>query len=208
MRREPSARPLSNLLGLARNSLTMRELEVWRGHVRITLFGLAAIAIIGAIIAFVGPLFISTDALRGALFAQVESATGFRLRVGGPVKVALIPSIDLVAEDVGVAKGGDDEAREMATAKELRFGLRLSALFGGKVKMTEIALIDPVIALPRGQNPATSGNDTKPQTETGSGLAALRSLSLDRLYIRNGTLILPPRSEERRVGKWWRCGRY
>src|SRR5262245_24101147 len=192
MRREPSARPLSNLLGLARNSLTTRELEVWRGHVRITLFGLAAIAIIGAIIAFVGPLFISTDALRGALFAQVESATGFRLRVSGPVKVALIPSIDLVAEDVGVAKGGDGEAREMATAKELRFGLRLSALFGGKVKMTEIALIDPVIALPRGQNPATSGNDTKPQTETGSGLAALRSLSLDRLYIRNGTLILPP----------------
>ena len=39
---------------------------------RITLFGLAAIAIIGAIIVFVGPLFISTDDLRNSLFAQVE----------------------------------------------------------------------------------------------------------------------------------------
>jgi AsmA protein len=158
--------------------------------VRITLFGLAAIAIIGAIVAFVGPYFISTDALRGALFAQVEQATGYRLRVSGPVKVSLIPSLDLVAEDVGVAKGGEGDAREMATAKELRFGLKLSALFGGKVKMTEIVLIDPVIALPR--TPATRGNEAKPQSETGSGLAALRNLSLDRLHIKNGMLILPP----------------
>jgi AsmA protein len=78
----------------------------------------------------------------------------------------------------------------MATAKELRFGLKLSALFGGKVKMTEIVLIDPVIALPR--TPATRGSEAKPQSEAGSGLAALRNLSLDRLHIKNGTLILPP----------------
>jgi AsmA protein len=158
--------------------------------VRITLFGLAAIAIIGAIVAFVGPYFISTDALRGALFAQVEQATGYRLRVSGPVKVSLIPSLDLVAEDVGVATSGEGDAREMATAKELRFGLKLSALFGGKVKMTEIVLIDPVIALP--QTTTTNGNEAKPQSETGSGMAALKSLSLDRLHIKNGTLILPP----------------
>jgi AsmA protein len=86
--------------------------------VRITLFGLAAIAIIGAIVAFIGPYFISTDALRSALFAQVEEATGYRLRVSGPVKVSLIPSLDLVAEDVGVAKSGEGDAREMATAKD------------------------------------------------------------------------------------------
>jgi AsmA protein len=129
--------------------------------------------------------------LRGALFAQVEQATGYRLRVSGPVKVSLIPALDLVAEDVGVTKSGADDAPEMATAKELRFGLKLSALFGGKVKMTEIALIDPVIALPK-QNPATRGNETEPQTETGSGPAALKSLSLDKLHIENGTLILPP----------------
>jgi AsmA protein len=158
--------------------------------VRITLFGLAAIAIIGAIAALIGPYFISADALRGALFAQVEQATGYRLRVSGPVKVALIPSLDLVARDVGVTKSGEGDAPEMATAKELRFGLKLSALFGGKVNMTEIVLIDPVIALPR--TPATRGSEAKPQSEAGSGLAALRNLSLNRLHIKNGTLILPP----------------
>ena len=88
---------------------------------RITLFGLAAIAIIGAIIVFVGPLFISTDDLRDSLFAQVESATGYRLRVSGPVQVSLFPSLDLVAEDVGIAQSGAAATSEMATVKSLRF---------------------------------------------------------------------------------------
>ena len=159
---------------------------------RITLFGLAAIAIIGAIIVFVGPLFISTDDLRDSLFAQVESATGYRLRVSGPVQVSLFPSLDLVAEDVGIAQSGAAATSEMATAKSLRFGLQLSALIGGKVKMTEVTLIDPVIAVPQTQTAAKSTEDVaEPQADGGSPAAALKSLSLDRLLIKNGTLILP-----------------
>ena len=46
---------------------------------RFTLIGLAAIAIIGAIVVFVGPLFISTDDLRDSLFAQVEFNNGLSL---------------------------------------------------------------------------------------------------------------------------------
>ena len=159
---------------------------------RITLFGLAAIAIVGAIIVFVGPLFISTDDLRDSLFAQVESATGYRLRVSGPVQVSLFPSLDLVAEDVGIAQSGASATSEMATAKSLRFGLQLSALIGGKVKMTEVTLIDPVIAVPQTQTAAKSTEDAaEPQADGGSPAAALKSLSLDKLLIKNGTLILP-----------------
>ena len=148
---------------------------------RITLFGLAAIAIIGAIIVFVGPLFIST-----------ESTTGYRLRVSGPVQVSLFPSLDLVAEDVGIAQSGAAATSEMATTKSLRFGLQLSALIGGKVKMTEVTLIDPVIAVPQTQTAAKSAEDAaEPQADGGSPAAALKSLSLDKLLIKNGTLILP-----------------
>ena len=159
---------------------------------RITLFGLAAIAIIGAIIVFVGPLFISTDDLRNSLFAQVELTTGYRLRVSGPVQISLFPSLDLVAEDVGIAKSGAAATSEMATAKSLRFGLQLSALIGGKVKMTEVTLIDPVIAVPQTQPAGKSAEDAAPpQADPGSAAASLRSLSLDKLLIKNGTLILP-----------------
>ena len=135
---------------------------------RITLFGLAAIAIIGASIVFVGPLFISTDDLRDSLFAQVEAATGYRLRVSGPVQVSVFPSLDLVAEDVGIAQSGAAATSEMATAKSLRFGLQLSALLGGKVKMTEVTLIDPVIAVPQTRKATKgAGDETAPQADGG-----------------------------------------
>jgi AsmA protein len=161
--------------------------------VRITLFGLAAIAIIGAVIVFVGPLFISTDDIRNTLFAQVESATGYRLRVSGPVQISVFPSLDLVAEDVGIAQSGAAATAEMATAKSLRFGLQLSALLGGKVKMTEVTLIDPVIAVPAAQKMAKAGAEdaTEPQLGSGSSATTLKALSLDKLLIKNGTLILP-----------------
>jgi AsmA protein len=158
--------------------------------VRFTLFGLAAIAIIGALIVFVGPLFISTDDLRDSLFAQVESATGYRLRVSGPVQVSLLPSLDLVAEDVGLAQGGGSIPAEMVRAKTLRFGLELSALLGGKVKMTEITLINPVIAVPASGKGGDAGNGAAADS-SGSAVAALKNLSLDKLSIKNGTVILP-----------------
>ena len=159
---------------------------------RFTLFGLAAIAIIGAIVVFVSPLFISTDGLRDSLFAQVESATGYRLRVSGPLHVSLFPSLDLVAEDVGIAPGGAANTAEIAKARSLHFGLQLSALFGGRVKMTEVALIDPVIAVPAAQKITKTGaGESAPQFEAGSASSALKSLSLDKLVIKNGTLILP-----------------
>lgn len=160
---------------------------------RFTLFGLAAIAIIGAIVVFVGPLFISTDDLRNSLFAQVESATGYRLRVSGPLQVSFFPSLDLVAEDVGIAQGGEANSAEMAKAKSLRLGLQLAALFGGQVKMTEITLIDPVIAIPQARKTAKGNAEAAapPPAGTGSAIASLKSLSLDRLVIKNGTLILP-----------------
>ena len=89
-------------------------------------------------------------------------------------------------------KSGAAATSEMATAKSLRFGLQLSALIGGKVKMTEVTLIDPVIAVPQTQTAGKSAEDAAPpQADPGSAAASLRSLSLDKLLIKNGTLILP-----------------
>ena len=81
----------------------------------------------------------------------------------------------------------------MAKAKSLRLGLQLAALFGGQVKMTEITLIDPVIAIPQARKTAKGNAEAAapPQAGTGSAIASLKSLSLDRLVIKNGTLILP-----------------
>jgi len=57
---------------------------------------LVAIVVIGAIIVFVAPLLISAEDVRNKLFAEIEAATGYRLRVSGPVHISVVPSLDLV----------------------------------------------------------------------------------------------------------------
>jgi AsmA protein len=157
--------------------------------VRKTLLGFAAIALIGAIIVFVIPSLISTDALREKLLAQVEASTGYRLRVNGPVKVSLFPSLDLVAEDVGLAQSGAGAGSEMATAKTLRFSLTLGELLSGKVKLREVTLIDPVIALPQKQ--AKTGAEVSAKSKEYASGNSLQNFSLDKLVIENGIVMLP-----------------
>jgi AsmA protein len=161
--------------------------------VRLLFSILTFIVVAAGLIFFVGPMLISTDEVRGQIFAQIESATGYRLRVDGPVKFSLFPSLHLVANDVGVAQGAPGTP-EIAKAKTLRFGLDWSALWGGKVQLTELALIDPVIAVPSTKQPAPQGAPAGNADGTGGGspLDTLQRLSLDKLTIENGTVILPP----------------
>lgn len=163
---------------------------------------LTAIVVLVAAVVFVGPMFISTDELRAQLFAQVESVTGYRLRVSGPVEITLFPSLDLVAEDVGVAQPASGSDAEFATAKTLKFGLMLRGLLDGKMRVTEVTLIDPVIAVPQtgarapAAAPGVPGGGQAPSQAPAPGAAAgfadkLRNLTLDKLVIENGTVTLP-----------------
>jgi len=163
---------------------------------------LTAIVVIFAAIIFIGPLFISTEELRNQLFTQVESATGYRLRVSGPLDFTLFPSIELVAEDVGVAQPASGSDAEFATAKKLEFGLALKGLLDGKMRVTRVTLIDPVIAVPQAGTPQAAPEGAVPGASQGTpaqgggagsgGIAEkLRNLTLDKLVIENGTVILP-----------------
>jgi AsmA protein len=159
------------------------------GKLRLALWSLAAIVVIGVAAVLVAPLFISAEDVRNRVFAEIEGATGYRLTVNGPVHISAFPSLKLVAEDVGVARSAGAGAVDLATAEQLRFGLALAPLLSGRVQVTEVALIKPVITMPE-----PAAKTAAPPGDTGSGgpsiAAALQSLSLDRLLIEDGTVIL------------------
>ncbi len=163
---------------------------------------LTAIVVIAAAVVFIGPLFISADDVRNQIFAQVESTTGYRIRVSGPVDITLFPSLDLVAEDVGIAQPATGSDAEFATAKTLKFGLMLRGLIDGKMRVTGLTLIDPVIAVPKTlakTAPAAQPGAGADGAPTGGGTTSvadkLKNLTLDKLVIKNGTVILPPSGE-------------
>jgi AsmA protein len=157
---------------------------------RLALWSLAAIIAIGVAIVVVAPLFISADDVRNRLFAEIEDATGYRLTVNGSLRISAFPSLKLVAEDVGVAQTKGAGAVDLATAKELRFGLAVAPLLSGKVQLTEVALISPILNMPEA-SPKDRGAEPSEKAAGGASIAtALRSLSLDSLRIEDGTLVL------------------
>jgi AsmA protein len=151
------------------------------------LIGLAALVILAIGVVFIAPRFISTDEMWTKALAQVESTTGYRVRVDGPVRVTVFPSLDLVASDVGIAQPAEGGAAEFATARSVKFGLMLGGLLSGKVQFTEMMLVDPVITLPlpkgAGPEPAADGASEPAGT--------MQQLTLDELHIQNGTVVLP-----------------
>jgi AsmA protein len=159
------------------------------GKLRLALWSLAAVVVIGLGLVLVAPLFISAEDVRSRLFAEIEGATGYRLTVNGPVHISVFPTLKLVAEDVGVAQSTSERAVDLATAKELRFGLALASLFSGKVQVTEIALIKPVITMPK-STPAAGAPESGGGSSGPSIATALQSLSLDSLVIEDGALTL------------------
>jgi AsmA protein len=157
---------------------------------RLALWSLAAVIAIGVAAVFIAPLFISAEDVRNRLFAEIEQATGYRLTVNGSLHVSVFPTLKLVADDVGVAQTSAAGTVDLATAKELRFGLAMAPLLSGKVQLTEVALINPVLNMPEA-SPGTAG--VKPSEDAGGGASiatALKSLSLDSLRIEDGRLIL------------------
>jgi AsmA protein len=157
---------------------------------RLALWSLAAIIAIGVAVVFIAPLLISAEDVRSRLFAEIEEATGYRLTVNGSLHVSAFPTLKLVAENVGVSQTSGADTVDLATAKELRFGLAMAPLLSGKVQLTEITLIRPVLALPEAK-PKDAGAKPGAKAEGGSSIAtALKNLSLDSLRIEDGTLIL------------------
>ena len=52
-------------------------------------------------------------------------------------------------------------AVDLATAKELRFGLAVAPLLSGKVQLTEVALISPILTMPEAQSRQDRGRRAK-----------------------------------------------
>ena len=139
---------------------------------RLLLWIIGSVAALVIALAAIVPFMIPTETVRAQVIRQVESATGYQLRVDGDVSIGLIPSIRLTARDVGVSVPGSN-GPEFVTAGETRFGLGLAGLLSGNAQVTEIALIEPNIVLrtdPFGINNYT----VRPEGETPVNLPSSR----------------------------------
>ena len=142
--------------------------------------GLAGLLVLVVLVLMFG---VPAQPLVGYLADRAADA-GYRLRVDGPAKLALWPSLNIAADDVRLSEA-DGAREEILAAKQLRVGVSLIGLLTGDIRIDDVAVRQPVIRLTSGRD---SAGRNAPRAASDSGTT--RAIAIDRLTIEDGTLIL------------------
>lgn len=139
----------------------------------------------------VAPSFIDWNAYRGELAALLSRATGRQVAIDGALEMALLPSPHLNARNVRIADGQSGEP-ELAQVGEIRMQVEVAPLFTGRISISSLLLVEPVINLattPEGRgNWEAAGPDGRRLFGTGDGAGIPLQLTFDQISVANGTL--------------------
>ena len=146
--------------------------------IKILGLGLAGLLVLAVLVLMFG---VPAGPLVGYL-ADRAAAAGYQLRVDGPSKLSLWPSLNISADDVQLS---DTNAREeILAAKQVRVGISLIGLLTGDIRIDEVGVRQPVIRL-------TSGRDSgRSSARSGNDSGSARTVGIDRFTITDGTLIM------------------
>ncbi|MTH96905.1 AsmA family protein [Roseibium sp. RKSG952] len=173
------------------------------------LIGIGVLFVVAAAAVVAVPFLLPKETIRAQVIEQIEQSSGWRLRLDGPVSLALIPGLTLIAENVGLSGEAGADGIEFAKARKVEIGLGWAGLLSGKAQVTGITLADPVILLETGPSGLTSweprrsldnAGNPAPSSELsrveaageqaiGTASRMLERIGIDRLTISNGKLI-------------------
>ncbi|KZC99297.1 MULTISPECIES: AsmA family protein [unclassified Thalassospira] len=93
------------------------------------------------------PSLIDWNGYKAEVSQAVREATGRELDLAGDLSMSLIPSPSLSATDVSLGNVPGAQDAEMVSIDEVRVSVALMPLLTGNVQVTEVSLINPVIAI-------------------------------------------------------------
>ena len=111
------------------------------------LIALAVLVVValGAVVAL--PFIIDVNDYKPTIEAKAKEALGRELKLNGPIKLSVWPSIGVEASDVRLANVAGGQAKEMATLKSLVVSVKLMPLLSKTVEVDSFVLNEPVINL-------------------------------------------------------------
>src|SRR5215468_2292595 len=113
------------------------------------LIGVGVIVLVLVVAVAVGPRLVDWNAYKPRVAAAVRDATGRDLAIDGDVSLSLLPSPTLSVEGVRFANLPGGSSPDMARLRSLDVRVALMPLLGGRIQVTRVTLVDPVILLER-----------------------------------------------------------
>jgi AsmA protein len=109
--------------------------------------GVGVLVALLVIVALIAPFVIPVDWMKTALAERVKAATGRDLRIEGPVRLSLLPTLGVSAEKVAFANAPGAASPDMARLAKLQLELKLWPLLARDIVVDRFVLTEPVIAL-------------------------------------------------------------
>jgi len=98
-------------------------------------------------LALIVPFLIPTSTYKDQIETRVKAATGRDLKLGGELKLSILPSLELSARDVSFGNRPGAAQKDMATLKGLDLKLKLGPLLSGRFEIVALELVEPTIVL-------------------------------------------------------------
>jgi AsmA protein len=143
---------------------------------------LAAVIVIVALLLVIG---IPSGFLTSEIQERVERETGYKLAINGGAKVSLWPAFSVTLKDVALQDPKDVEVNHRFTAASIEADVTLASLWAGKPRITDLAIIRPVINLPlRRERAAVPAAPPRP-----AGNDATDKFSIEHVNVSGGTIV-------------------
>ena len=177
------------------------------------LIGIVLVLMLLVLAALIGPRFVNWNGYKDRVAAAVFQATGRALAIDGNISLSLLPSPTLSVEGVRLANLPGGSSPDMARLKSLDVEVALIPLMSGRIQVTRIDLLEPVILLerlpdgranwqlqPQPQAGAEASAGAAPGSSSGApGGAQAFDISVDNFAIENGILIYHAGNTEQRL---------
>ncbi|HEY7609424.1 MAG TPA: AsmA family protein [Alphaproteobacteria bacterium] len=109
--------------------------------------GTLSVILVLVALALIVPFLIPTSAYKDQIETRVKAATGRDLKLGGELKLSILPNLELSARDVVFGNRPGAAAKDMAKLKGLDLKLKLGPLLSGRFEIVALELVEPDIIL-------------------------------------------------------------
>jgi AsmA protein len=109
--------------------------------------GTLSVVVVLVALALIVPFLIPTSTYKDQIETRVKAATGRDLKLGGALKLSILPSLELSASDVAFANRPGASQAEMVKLKGLNLKLKLVPLLSGRFEIVALELVEPAIVL-------------------------------------------------------------
>ena len=145
---------------------------------------------------FIVPSVLDWERFKPEITERLEAITGLEIAIDGPLAVSILPTPTIKAADLRIVNAPGTVAPDMARIVSLDLTLALGPLLGGKIAVTSLEMVEPVIELQRladGRPNWLFETEPDPTVETSANgepeAAALGLTRIDSATITNGTIV-------------------